>query len=271
MFAQQPRFQGYLQNARQTLTKLPGFPRCTDEADKFGQIPVSRIRDNTGMGYRSAIALQLSAQQQIAPEAIASSLADILAQQQSEWEIRVLDDGWLEGRLRDRALAHWLQHSWAFSPPTVAAISETPLTVALFPVQYLHARFCSLLQLAHRSRLIQLANPDAPPPWCWRSPENVPWLEGDRIRLQHPAEWALLGQIWDILDREATAPPLPRKSVLRLSEAGLQFEQTCRIWGEVQRYTPQLALTRLALIAIAQKVLWRLLREQFQVTPRWPL
>ncbi|MEC4805013.1 MAG: hypothetical protein SAJ12_09990 [Jaaginema sp. PMC 1079.18] len=224
------------------------------------------------MGYRSAIARQLSSQWQKSPEAIASSLGAILAQQQSDWEIRVLPQGWLEGKLCHRSLAAWLQHSLEFIVPTVADTTETPLTAALFPLQYIHVRFCTLLQMAHRDRLIRLEYPDTPPPWRWQSPQNVPWLQNHRIRFSQTAEWALLGQIWDILDLEAIAPTkIGLQAALRLGKAGLQFEQTCRIWGEVQRNTPQLALTRLALVAMAQKVLWRLLREQLQVTPRWRL
>lgn len=269
MFAQKPRFQSYLQRALQTLSASGGLLEFTEFSACFEKIPLHRIRNNTVMGYRSAIALQLSATNPEAAIAICQSLVKILNETQSEWEFQPMERGWIEGQLRDRAFVDWLQYSLEDEPVSNAPPkSETPLTAELFPIQYAHARCCSLLQMAHRSRIIELVDPDAVPPWRWRKPQRV--FEDYPIYLQHPAEWALLGQFWDVLDGVAIAPDTSQlKPTRRLSEAWFQFERTCRIWGEVQRDRPQLAQMRLGLVAIAQKLLWRLLREHLDTIPRY--
>ncbi|MFP4008343.1 MAG: hypothetical protein ACLFV6_10125 [Spirulinaceae cyanobacterium] len=267
MFAQQPRFQGYLQAALQALQDSGNLLEITENSCHLGAISASRIRNNTVMGYRSAIALQLSGKHSEAVLEIAQSLVKMAMQQQSEWEFQVIGGGWIEGKLCDRAFVDWLQYSLEDEPVADALPNrEIPLTAELFPIQYAHARCCSLLQMAHRSRIIELVNPDAAPPWHWRKPQRV--FENASICLQHPVEWALLGQIWDVLDGVAIAPETAQlKSARRLSEAWLQFERSCRIWGEVQRNQPQLAQMRLGLVAIAQKLLWRLLREHLNAIP----
>jgi hypothetical protein len=270
LLAQRPQFQGQIQQALDRGLADGEFPALIENCDAPFFLRVDRLRNNTAMGYRSAIALQLSGRYKKATAAIASTLADILARQQSQWEIQVSEGSWIEGRLRDRVLAHWLQQ-WLDEIPINAGKNEsfTPLTPALLPIQYAHARCCSILHLAHRDRLIQLVNPDTPPPWSWQSPQTLSWLDGRQLRLRDRAEMALLGQIWDLADAmaaEETSDWL--KLGYRLSEAVLQFEQTCRIWGEVKREQPQLAQTRLGLIAIAQMVLWGLLRECLSATPR---
>lgn len=268
LFAQQPRFQGYLCAAWQSLQDSQSLPEFTEYLRQFKAISARRIRNNTVMGYRSAIALQLSAKHSDAVQEIAQSLVAMAMQQQSEWEFQAIEGGWIEGRLGDRALADWLQYSLddeSISNPLEKG--ETPLTAELFPIQYAHARCCSLLQMAHRSRIIELVNPDAVPPGRWRKPQRI--FEDFSTNLQHSAEWELLGQIWDVLDRLAIAPEASQlKSARRLSEAWLQFERCCRIWGEVQRNQPQLAQMRLGLVAIAQKLLWRLLREHLDAIPQ---
>jgi hypothetical protein len=55
------------------------------------------------------------------------------------------------------------------------------------------------------------------------------------------------------------------KLAMNLSEAVLEFERYCRIWGEVKQETPDLSQARLALIAIAQLLLWQLLQEKIGV------
>lgn len=267
MFAQQPRFQGYLRDTLQMLLASGSLLEFTEFTHHFEEIPANRIRNNTVMGYRSAIALQLSAKHSEAVLEIAQSLVKMAMQQQSEWEFQVMGRGWIEGKLRDRAFVDWLQYSLEDEPVSdPPPKGENPLTAELFPIQYAHARCCSLLQMAHRSRIIELVDPDAAPPWHWRKPQQV--FENAPIYLQHPAEWALLGQFWDVLDGVAIAPEVSQlKSARRLSEAWLQFERSCRIWGEVQRNQPQLGQMRLGLVAIAQKLLWRLLREHLNAIP----
>ena len=46
----------------------------------------------------------------------------------------------------------------------------------------------------------------------------------------------------------------------------LDFDRSCRIWGEVNRQTPELAQARLGLIALTQFLLGWLLQEQMGVS-----
>jgi hypothetical protein len=149
---------------------------------------------------------------------------------------------------------------------------------SLFKVQYAHARCCSLLRLAHRQSLINLSDLDSITPnweWQWMEPNPIPWLDGNpemeseplRLRLEHPAERELIAHFLDGI--EQLTPPTPARALelaKALSYGFEKFYSACRIWGEVKTETPQLAQTRLGLVAITQKLLRSLLQDQLNVT-----
>lgn len=145
----------------------------------------------------------------------------------------------------------------------------------LFPVQYAHARCCSLLRLAHRQGLIQLRDLDFnTPSGQLVQPNPIPWLNDDqgahtgqiRLRLVHPAERRLIAQMLDVSDIISDQGQLScLKLASALSNAFESFYSSCRIWGEVKTQTPKLAQARLGLVAIIQRLLRSLLQEKLGV------
>jgi arginyl-tRNA synthetase len=148
----------------------------------------------------------------------------------------------------------------------------------LFPVQYAHARCCSLLHLAQRERLIDL-QPHAQElntiltliPWC---------TEQKQLRLQHPAEQALIRQLLEFpgalqtpklawrSERSFGVPlpwPLERRQLIRYTQSWekdfMQFYRDCRIFGEVSQQNLSLSQARLGLVSATQRVLAFLLQD----------
>ncbi len=145
----------------------------------------------------------------------------------------------------------------------------------LFPVQYAHARCCSLLRLAHRQGLIKLRDLDFnTSSGQLVQPNPIPWLNDDqgadtgqiRLRLVHPAERRLIAQMLDVSDIISDQGQLSYlKLATALSHAFESFYSSCRIWGEVKTKTPKLAQARLGLVAITQGLLRSLLQEKLGV------
>jgi hypothetical protein len=146
----------------------------------------------------------------------------------------------------------------------------------LFKVQYVHARCCSLLRLAHRSGLITLNDPGfKTSSWQFMEPNPVPWLnhhslqtcdESRRLRCVHPAERELIDQLLDSQDRIGQLDAKRGfKQAYALSLAFENFYSRCRIWGEVKTQMPELAQARLGLVGVTQKLLRSLLEDQLGV------
>ena len=196
--------------------------------------------------------------------------------------VEIVDRGWINFYLGSKFMAIWLEQSLAWHQRTIIndrafAKKETcgleNTFTNLFPVQYIHARCCSLLNLAAREKLISLS---VDSPSIVRSmPTNIfLWNEQNTLWLTESAERNLLQQLlivadsWveDISDREACTESNRQWSKLafNLSQATAIFLADCRFLGEAKRY-PQLAIARLGLIALVQLWLQRILNEKFGV------
>ena len=148
--------------------------------------------------------------------------------------------------------------------------SPLPTPHSLFPIQYAHARCCSLLQMAHREGLMAIKSRNFDNPfWTWEveSPQQIPWLDREeKLCFNLPAELNLIIQLVAVLD-DLYCPEPTRQSLnwlkiaLNLSQAFQTFYSQCRIWGEVKSQNLNLAQGRLGLVAIAQSVFRILLVE----------
>ena len=250
-----------------------------ESALKLNEIPLNRSQDSLGVVYISAIGLKLAKMWQQTPQAIATQLAETLQPMcNGDFTIAVAPSGIIQFELTDTALAFWLQGlaQTALSVPESRILSPVVSVDRLFPIQYSHARCCSLLRMAHRDRLIAIGNPDPPATpqiWSLTAPNPIPWLDDKKLRLVHPAEYNLISQLLTVLD--SLAPVLeqynPKKPVNylkladSLSEAFQTFYSQCRIWGEVKIETPKLAQARLGLVLATQSLLRFMLEELLNV------
>lgn len=268
----------------------PGCAELTPE-----MVPLQRLSDDTCVLYRSAIALKLAPLWQQSPLDIANQLMTSFAtisqytpgQICLEFSVEVVFPGWINFRLSAQGLAAWLQHlvhtklrlivahgevnsPLSSSSPLFSSSPLSPSSLSsLFPVQYAHARCCSLLRLAHRQGLIKLKDLDLKTlDWQLLEPNPIPWLNDDQaaLRLVDPAEKRLIAQILD--SRDALSDPSQlsqRKLASALSNEFERFYSNCRIWGEVKIETPKLVQARLGLVAVTQALLRSLLQDHLGV------
>ncbi|MEH1940293.1 MAG: DALR anticodon-binding domain-containing protein [Nostoc sp.] len=220
--------------------------------------------------------------------AIASDLSKICG---DVFSIQIVPPGWIHFELTHSTLATWLQ-SLAVrsleedrdrgvevkevilnSPPYPQPSALSPMPNSLFPVQYAHARCCSLVLLAYREGLIKLREPvpnTNPAFWDVISPNPLPWLNCDgRLRLNHPDERRLIAELVQVVDNiecpDVKGSVKWEKVALSLSQAFESFWSNCRIWGEVKITSPELAQARLGLLMATQSVLRFVLEENLGI------
>ncbi|TAG87128.1 MAG: hypothetical protein EAZ09_23715 [Oscillatoriales cyanobacterium] len=248
------------------------LPESTLKPD---EIPLNRSKDSLGVVYISAIALKLAKTWQQTPQAIAAQLTETLQTLcNGDFAVTVARSGIIQFKLSDTALALWLQHlaQTALPDPESRILSPMVSVDRLFPIQYSHARCCSLLRMANCDLLIAIGNPNpatAPQIWSLTTPNPIPWLDDKKLRLVHPAEYNLISQLLTVLDSlapvlEQYSPQKPinyLKLANSLSEAFQTFYSQCRIWGEVKIENPKLAQARLGLVLATQSFLRFMLEE----------
>ena len=237
---------------------------------KLDEIPLNRSKDCTRAIYLSAIALKLTKVWQQPPPSIAAQLAESLAALCSpDFAVEVSPPSILQFELTDTGAAVWLQRlaQTALLVPKSQILPNPVEADRLFPIQYSHARCCSLLRMAHRDRLISIAHPDPPATpqiWSLAAPNPIPWHNSSgQLRLVHPAERSLISQQFAVLDSldpilgvsNREKPVNYLKIANSLSEAFQIFYSQCRIWGEVKTETPELAQARLGLVLATQSLL----------------
>ncbi|HEY9876794.1 MAG TPA: DALR anticodon-binding domain-containing protein [Candidatus Obscuribacterales bacterium] len=263
-------------------------------------IPLYRLEDD--LVYKSAIALQIASLYRLPALEIATKLADYLSLSGQESAdqpvlnliIKVVNPGWIYFQLTDQAIATWLQHLIQ-TPPNLLTQgdfenrgegetvpdSHAQITLSIFPVQYAHARCCSILRLGHQQGIIRLSNHTQKHSWRVFEPNPILLLNAaGQLHLVHPAERRLITHLLGVLDAlsassQATRSGFPCPSGAyeqnfvklgySLSDAMLNFYRCCRIWGEVQTQTPHLAQVRLGLVKISQSFLWLILQDRLGV------
>ncbi len=245
-------------------------------------IPLYRYQQSHQIVYRCAIAFQLANHSSSSATAIARQLRQQLLglsfslaeQPLIEFTLEVADKGWLDFSLGDRALALWLQHLPHLLPADSFAEKSQLLSSQVlnpFLSQYAHARCCSLLRLGHRERLIQLLDPTfSQPIWQWQSPNPIPWchkdLDNHCLQLVHSAESRLINQLLEVTEQlESSRTSHSLKLATALSQAMLNCDRYCRIFGAIAQENPTLAQARLGLIALSQRLLQALLLSQLGI------
>lgn len=234
--------------------------------------------------YGCPIGLLLASEEQTSPQVISDRLRQLLIEGQNKPSdktkppvyLEVVSSGWLNFYLDCEFIAYWLERSRLEIDLNVRqsnksiyqklkSLSQTP--VNLFQVQYVHARCCSLLRLGAKENLITLSNNQQDLGWQIEQPRSIPWLDRDnRLWLEGFAEHNLLHQLLTVTDCwERRDDTNWTKIALSLSQATAIFQAECRFLGEIQVQTPQLAIARLGLIALARYWLHQILCEKLQV------
>ena len=235
----------------------------------------------TPIVYSCPIGLLLAANPSYTPQ-IMQRIGQLLIEREADLElssvsVEIVPRGWINFYLDSKFITTWLEqllvwHQKEINDPafTQEEYGLENTCANLFPVQYIHARCCSLLNLAECENLISLS---ANSSWIVRSTQTTFfWNEQNTLWLTNSAERNLLQQLlivadsWieDISDREARRG-FDRhwtKLALNLTQATAVFLADCRFLGEVRHKYPQLAIARLGLIYLVQLWLQKILNEK---------
>ncbi|MBD2429655.1 MULTISPECIES: DALR anticodon-binding domain-containing protein [Fischerella] len=265
------------------LSIYTGYPKIESLANK--KFPLSKGRNSNQVFYITGLALQLSKYEKIPAMEIAEAIASHLSANSARvFTIRIVSPGWIHLELTHPVLAGWLQRlvegrgdivaqehggtgdkedkedneelvTVLFSPHSPSP--QSPIPNQLFPIQYAHARCCSLVQLGEREGLIT-------------SEGAIPWLNKQQeLRFHHPSELCLLSELVQVVDElecsDSSDSVKWEKQALCLSQVFDNFWRDCRIWGEVKVNSPELAQARLGLVMATQSVLRILLEEKLGI------
>jgi DALR anticodon binding domain len=130
----------------------------------YPEIPLNRAKHDTRLLYVSAIALKLANIWQQPPQAIATQLVENLEPLcNGDFAIEVTPLGMIQFELTDVGLANWLQRltQTPLALPESGILCNVVTADRLFPIQYSHARCCSLLRMANRDRIMEIVEFDA--------------------------------------------------------------------------------------------------------------
>ena len=137
-------------------------------------IRVQRHPHDTHILYNCAIALKLAHLWQLHAIDIANQLVTTLGEKfycpageiYLTFSIEVVSSGWIYFRLKEESLATWLQNLISPRDEEMEGWGDREMEKTItgsdnfFPLQYTHARCCSLLRLAHQQGLIKLNGMD---------------------------------------------------------------------------------------------------------------
>lgn len=248
------------------------------------KIPLSKDRDNSKVSYISGVALWLAKSHNQEAMEIAHGIVSHLSKICGDvFTLQIVPPGWIYLELAHPFLATWLQ-SFAVGRLDGAGkpggkekfIQNSKCQISnparLFAMQYVHARCCSLVLLAHRDGLIRLREPLPDTSSTFGSlifTEQIPWLDCDeKLCLNHPDETRLITKLVQVVDDLICSDDGSvnwEKVGFNLTQAFENFWSNCRIWGEVKISSPELAQARLGLVLVTQSVLRFLLIEKLGV------
>lgn len=236
--------------------------------------------------YSCSIAFSLTRYSALSSQIIAKNLVSLLVSNgipaTFEFHLKLLieiaEPGWINFYMDSITIAKWLERTPGFleTLPTKNHSSGETIPFAhklctttknLFPCQYIHARYCSLLRLGAREKLITLQDVNFHRvSWHLEQSKPISWLdEAENLWLTHAAEYNLLRQLMVVADSFTSEIANWSKLALNLSAAMTFFEAECRFLGDIKRTNPEKAIARLGLIALAQYCLQKILVEKLNI------
>jgi hypothetical protein len=265
-------------------------------------VPLSRLKDLAQVGYASAIAIKLASgcnqtAMDLAQAIVTQFYADIPEDNIREftWERNwkhlttiIKPPGLIVFQVTDRGVAMWLQAltnrhfcldknvQWShdFKSNCKQDNYFHQNSTSLLEIQYAHARCCTLLRMGVQAKLMVRSDSriiDSSLEGDIIQPDPFPWLTANAfLRLQHPFERQLIGQLFVTLD-ELSTEGRPASSAIQpwklcksahvLSQRVVAFHAACGIYGDLSTKDISLAQARLGLVLASQRVLCSILQH----------
>ncbi|MGF1587708.1 MAG: hypothetical protein ACFCU7_00420 [Pleurocapsa sp.] len=239
----------------------------------------------TPIMYSCPIGLDLASAVQMPPPIIIEQIGNLLTSKQANLaagsELKLLvetvSSGWINFYLDSEAIAGWLKRSQLViahqtNPRSYSATAGVLLDCGgnqtsdnLFAVQYIHARCCSLLQLAAREKAIAIQDFDCSG-WQIIEPQLISWADEEHnLWLTELSAQNLIYRLLSIVDSFGSNSPDWVKLAGNLSLDTAIFLADCRFLGQIKQQCPQKAIARLGLIAFVQYWLQKILVEKLKV------
>jgi hypothetical protein len=284
------------------LTAAEIYSDSTQPNDRFvtpshKNLPIRRV-PSSQYQYISPIAHQLAAKSSLTPVAICQSLLGYIPPHieplspQIEIQCWYTDKGYICFRLTPRSISIWLDYIYTWTPDSIATITypqNVDLSLALakpLPQQkpspceiavYARDRCRSILQLACTEGLITKDISGT-----WQIPLSQ-WFDRDTDYLQYNqaepcnnrpttdiiggfesgAQDRLIHALMDVLDSICgSRPPDSARLIIDLAQSWLEFHRYCRIFGDVKRQNPHLAIARCGLTVISERYLGSGVRDE---------
>jgi hypothetical protein len=278
------------------LTKFLSVYTKDEEIICLGKkkIPLYQGKDNQKILYISSVAIKFSLSDYSKAVDIVRELAAYFSENDGEiFSTKILPSALIHIEITDLVLAAWLnnltttgiQGNWEEENEQEVGSKEKnsfPLKLSistvlehkhqnnlLFKIQYAHARCCSLLRLAHKEGLVEIADQSVDFGYILCS-KSIPWLNSvQKLRFNEPEEvnliYYLVKAVDDLLFPNSDSSVNWEKAGLKLSQAFESFWSTCRIWGEVKVNCLELSQARLGLLIATQVVLRSILETKLGV------
>jgi hypothetical protein len=247
------------------------YPNAHQPNDRFvtdggKNLPIRRI-PKSPYQYISPIAHQLAAKSRLAPLAICQNLLEYIPppleslSPQLEIQCWYTEKGYICFKVTPRSIAPWLDYIYHWTPPDSIAPTY-PGDVDLSMAVHAQDRCRSILSLADTEGLITKDISGA-----WQIPpfhhdECDSDLGNNRPRADIIGDFdsgatdRLIHALMDVLDSICgSRPPDSTRLKIDLAQSWLEFHRHCRIFGDVKRQNPHLAIARCGLTAICERYL----------------
>jgi hypothetical protein len=254
--------------------------------------------------YVSPIAHQLAAKSLLTPLEICQQLQPSRANSMVKAANLAINcwcnqAGYIYFQIAPAAIASWL--GYIHDLPLEIHLAEYRSPESLSIATYVHARCCSLLRLAQLDRLVTLTSnwQIIAPEWSMATPsclENPSTTDLSSI-FEHSAESRLIHAFIKVLDAiythswaddfgwqfvqqgvsqssgeiRSSRSPNWSKLAIDLAQSWLEFDRHCRIFGDVKRQNPRLAIARCGLTAISRRYLQVLVENYLGVSALFEL
>jgi hypothetical protein len=229
--------------------------------------------------YVSAIAHRLAAKSSLTPLEICQQLQmPIAASTIDRFDCLNLscwynDSGYIYFQLPPGSIATWL--NYLHDLPFEVDVDRHPPRSSVNIAIYAHARCCSCLKLAQIEKLVAITDN-----WQIDIPDRS-YLKNQLTAeltsiFEQPVKYRLIHALMEVLDsiysynlqsdrRQTVSSPNWTKLTIDLAQSWLEFYRHCRIFGDLQRQNPHLAIARCGLTAISRRYLQILLENYLGV------